>query len=136
MSAVNGVRTVEVEIRSGTTVFSASDTIVLDAVLTAVPADGLASTPGPVLRAPSPNPTRAGARLSFELPREGEVQLAVYDLAGRRVRLVVDGVRSAGAHEILWDGRDDDGARPARGIYFVRLVALGDVRTTKILLGD
>jgi uncharacterized protein YkwD len=136
LSPVNGARTVEVEIRNGATVFSASDTIVLDAVLTAVPADGVASTPGPVLRAPSPNPARAGARLSFELPRDGAVQLAVFDLAGRRVRLVWEGVRSAGPHEILWDGRNDAGTRPARGIYFVRLVALGEVRTTKILLGD
>ncbi len=136
LSAINGVRTVEVEIRNGTTVFSASDTILLDAVLTAVPGDGLAAIPGPTLRAPSPNPTRAGARLSFELPREGAVQLAVYDLAGRRVRLLSEGVRPAGAHEILWDGRSDVGTRPARGIYFVRLSALGEVRTTKILLGD
>jgi uncharacterized protein YkwD len=136
LSAVNGVRTVEVEIRSGATVFSASDTIVLDAVLTAVPAEGIASTPGPVLRAPSPNPARADARLSFELPRDGAVQLAIFDLAGRRVRLVSEGVHSAGAHEILWDGRTDAGTRPARGIYFVRLVALGEVRTTRILLGD
>lgn len=136
LSAVNGLRTVEVEISNGSTVLSASDTILLDAPLTAVPGDGLAAVPGPVLRAPFPNPSRSGARLTFDLPREGTATLAVIDLAGRRVRLLLDGVRSAGTHEILWDGRNDLGARPAWGIYFVRLVALGEVRTAKILLAD
>ena len=135
LPAVNGLRLVEVEIRNGTTVLGASDTILLDAPLTAVPDHGLATMPGPVLHAPFPNPTRSGTRISFTLPREGAVLVSVHDLAGRSMRVLLDEPRPAGLHELLWDGRTEAGEPLARGIYFLRLTALGETRAAKILLG-
>ena len=55
------------------------------------------------------------------MPRTGEVQLAVYDLAGRRVATLIDGVVEAGEHSIMWAGRDDRGQLVASGVYVCRL---------------
>jgi len=81
-----------------------------------------------------PNPGRSSATLSFSLPREGKVRLAVYDLKGALVRTLLEEKRSAGNHHIDWDGRDAQGRSVASGVYFYRLEALGMSRTQKGLL--
>ena len=75
--------------------------------------------------APSPNPTGVSTQLSFALPRQGPVTLAVYDMAGRRLRVLSSGPLDAGQHQVAFDLRDDGGRRLASGLYFVRLDAVG-----------
>ncbi len=81
----------------------------------------------------APNPFAAGSALRFSLPRATQVQLAVYDLAGRRVAMLRDGVMPAGEHAVEWGGLDDNGHRVAAGVYFCRLVA-GEARTVQRLV--
>ncbi len=74
------------------------------------------------LRAVRPNPFVASAAIDFALARPGAVELAVYDVLGRRVRRLAAGQRmAAGAQSIAWDGRDDAGRPAWPGAYFVRL---------------
>ncbi|MGQ0720591.1 MAG: FlgD immunoglobulin-like domain containing protein [Candidatus Eiseniibacteriota bacterium] len=68
-----------------------------------------------------PNPFGEGFRASFSLPARDRVRLDVYDVAGRRVRRLIDGERGAGRHEAVWDGRDESGRLVANGIYLLRL---------------
>jgi len=77
------------------------------------------------LARPSPNPARAGASLRFSLSRDANARLAIFDLSGRRVASLANGVLSAGDHELRWDLLSTDGARVADGLYFVRLEAEG-----------
>jgi subtilisin-like proprotein convertase family protein len=91
------------------------------------------ATPDDVLAAPGdlptalrlvgavPNPFNPQTELVFELPRAGQVQLDVYDLRGRHVRRLVDGLVLAGRHAVRWDGRDDGGRALASGVYLCRL---------------
>jgi hypothetical protein len=81
-----------------------------------------------------PNPGRSSATLSFSLPKEGRVRLAVYDLRGALVRTLVDEKLPPGEHRASWNGRDDLGRPAASGVYFYRLEALGMSRTQKGLL--
>ena len=85
----------------------------------------IADVPAPALLPISlrvvPNPARAGARVSFHLPRETHDRLAIYDGAGRRLRLLHEGTLAAGTHAMTWDARDGDGRRVAPGVYFVLL---------------
>jgi hypothetical protein len=74
------------------------------------------------LAPPSPNPFRGHAALRFGLSRAGEVRLEMFDVGGRRVRTLAEGMRSAGSHLVPWDGRDDGGRPVGAGIYFVRLI--------------
>ncbi len=79
---------------------------------------------GPQLRAAGPNPFTVSTSLAFDLPQAaGDASLEVLDLAGRRVRTLWRGPASAGAHAIAWDGRGEDGAKAAPGVYFARLTA-------------
>jgi hypothetical protein len=79
-----------------------------------------------------PNPFNPSTRLIFDLPRAGNVRLAVYDLAGRRVRVLVDEPRAAGRHEAAWDGIDDAGQRGGSGVYVARL-EVGNFRESRRL---
>ena len=62
------------------------------------------------------------------------VSLKVFDVAGRLVRTLVDGRRTAGAHSERWDGRDESGLNAASGVYFARMKAEGEVFTTKLVM--
>jgi photosystem II stability/assembly factor-like uncharacterized protein len=70
-----------------------------------------------------PNPFRDRVLVSFRLAAPSEVRLEVYDVAGRKVRALESGRRSAGDHEVRWNGRSDSGAEVANGTYFLRLRA-------------
>lgn len=86
--------------------------------------------------APAPNPLRAGnpARIEFALPREGPMRLAVVDVQGREVALLVDGPRPGGLQTIEWDGRGSGGRRLSPGMYFLNLVAADSRRSRRIML--
>jgi hypothetical protein len=70
---------------------------------------------------PSPNPVRASLTLRYALPRQANVRLAIFDIAGRRVRELRSGTEPGGAHAIDWDLRDERGAPVGVGTYFARL---------------
>ncbi|MEO5989718.1 MAG: FlgD immunoglobulin-like domain containing protein [Candidatus Eisenbacteria bacterium] len=96
-----------------------------------------ASTPGNVavgpeialasgLRGARPNPFSHSTELEFTLVRASEVELVVFDVLGREVRVLARGVRqSAGVQRMTWDGRRGDGGVAGAGVYFVRLGADG-----------
>ena len=68
-----------------------------------------------------PNPSIGTTALRFALPRADHVRLVLLDVAGRRVRTLVDGTMSAGPHDAAWDGRDASGALAPAGLYWARL---------------
>jgi|GEM_PF-6493474 len=71
----------------------------------------------------APNPFNPAVTVTFSLDRPGPVELAVYDLSGRRVRLLVHDPLPSGLHQVQWDGCDDHGRRQASGVYHARLEA-------------
>lgn len=82
-----------------------------------------------------PNPVNAGGTsLRFALPHRAPMTLAVYDVSGRLVKTLVNGVREAGEQAILWDGRGGDGRPAAAGIYLVRFRTTGHETTRRISL--
>ena len=67
-----------------------------------------------------PSPAPFGARgLRWTQDRADNVDLAVVDITGRRIRHLGSGVYAAGMHEMVWDGRDDDGRAVQTGAYFI-----------------
>jgi hypothetical protein len=69
------------------------------------------------LAAPWPNPVRGQTRIAYTLPQRGEVDMAMFDLAGRRVATVVQGTQEAGTHVAVWDARTLQGAPASAGVY-------------------
>ncbi len=102
------------------------------------PSSGLGSgdrTPdGFSLRPNFPNPFNPRTMLSYSLASPSRVQLAVFDVRGRRVRLLVDEAQSAGHYSASWDGRDDSGGPAGSGVYFCRVRVDGMEQRIKMAL--
>ena len=81
------------------------------------------------LYAAYPNPFNTRATICYALPCASEVMLEVYDICGRRVENLFDGVAAAGRHTADWEAED----MPA-GLYICRLSAGGQERSIKLLL--
>jgi flagellar hook assembly protein FlgD len=71
--------------------------------------------------------------LGFALSEKQDVNIDVYDISGRRVRTLQNGILSAGENRVHWDGRTDGGARVSEGIYVVRMSAGSQTLNTKIV---
>jgi hypothetical protein len=82
----------------------------------------------------TPNPFWTMTEITYALATRERVSLALYDLTGRRVRTLLDEDVAPGVHRTTWDGRDDQAQRVAAGVYYVKLVASGDERSTRIVL--
>jgi hypothetical protein len=82
----------------------------------------------------APNPFNPSTEIRFETVRPGDARVAVYDLQGRRVRLLVDEYRPAGPNTAAWDGRDASGRTVASGAYYVRLETRDGSDLLKIML--
>lgn len=81
-----------------------------------------------------PNPFAQSTTITLALPLRAPAHLAVYDLAGRVVRTLVDGVLEAGIHPITWDGRTDAGGAVAGGVYLAKLVSGGETSVRRVVL--
>ncbi len=68
-----------------------------------------------------PNPFRERTTIGYALGEAAPVRLAVYDVLGRRVAVLVDGFETPGQKTVAWDGLDERGERLAPGLYVYRL---------------
>ena len=75
---------------------------------------------GYALEQNSPNPFNPATRISFDLPKGGQVNLAIYNILGEKVEELVDGYLPAGRHSFTWQP-GNDGARLASGVYMYEL---------------
>lgn len=82
----------------------------------------------------SPNPFRDAARFDFSLPAQQQVDVRIYDVAGRLVRELSRGEWPAGSHSLFWDGLENDGSASRAGIFFVEIRAGSERRTAKLSL--
>jgi photosystem II stability/assembly factor-like uncharacterized protein len=81
-----------------------------------------------LLRQNYPNPFNPSTTIKFELPRVSHVSLAVYDVLGREVSVLVNERRDTGVHEVKFDG-----SNLASGVYFCRIQA-GEFAASKRML--
>lgn len=77
-----------------------------------------------------PNPFNPTTSIRFELAREADVTLAVYDVDGALVARIAEGRYPAGSHEVRWNATDARGTKVASGVYFYRLMS-GDTELTR-----
>jgi len=75
------------------------------------------------LASPKPNPFGKGTCISYGLPKESNIKLAVFDAVGRNVRTLIESSQPAGKYSIIWDGKDEQKQQLANGIYFIRMQA-------------
>lgn len=69
----------------------------------------------------SPNPFRSHTVIAYTTSHEGHVEIAIFDVRGRRVITLLSAAEAPGRHRFAWDGRDDTGKVVSPGVYFYRL---------------
>jgi C1A family cysteine protease len=89
---------------------------------------------GVVLAPPEPNPGRGGFAIKFELGRNEWTNLTVYDVTGRRIAVLHDGLTDPGPRMVRWDPGANGTAKPSPGLYFVRLETESEIHTVKLIL--
>ncbi len=83
-----------------------------------------------------PNPFTAGTTISFVIERPDYVSLRIYDITGREIIILVNEMKTAGAHTIEWDGKDATGQPVSSGIYLCKIVADGTLSTKRMIRGE
>jgi hypothetical protein len=81
-----------------------------------------------------PNPFNPSTQIGYGMPVAGQVDIAIYDALGQRIRTLVSGHAPAGYHRVVWDGRDDQGHAVTSGLYFSLMQAEGFRATHKLVL--
>ncbi len=93
------------------------------------------ATNWPVLHTNYPNPFHKHTSIEYELPEPASVQLVIFDVTGRRIRVLVNHtLQTAGRHQVAWDGTDEQARAVSSGIYFYSLKtdnANASINTTK-----
>jgi len=80
-----------------------------------------------------PNPFNPVTTISYELPKEVNISLIIYDISGKEVLTLYRGHKSAGYYDVQWDGLDGSGLKVSTGIYLCRFEAGEYGKTIKML---
>jgi hypothetical protein len=81
-----------------------------------------------------PNPFNPMTEIRFELAKPQQVRVTIYDVTGRRVKVLAEGHMQAGPHTRIWQGRDSAGRQVPSGVYYVRMVAGDKIDHQKVML--
>lgn len=81
-----------------------------------------------------PNPFNPETEIGYSLPEETRVTIKVYNIAGQIVKTLIDEVKPAGDHTIIWDGTNESSDRVASGVYFYRMETITYHKTAKMIL--
>jgi hypothetical protein len=77
-----------------------------------------------------PNPFNPTTSISYQLPKDINMSIRIYNIMGQEVRTLIDCKNMAGYHTVIWDGQDNNNSRVPSGVYFYTLQT-DDFRQTK-----
>ncbi len=80
-----------------------------------------------------PNPFNPSTRISYVVPKDGHVELKIFNVLGQAVRSLVDETMPKGSHSLVWDSTDDSGNSLSSGVYICRLRVGNQVQTRRML---
>ncbi|MDZ7860194.1 MAG: C1 family peptidase [Candidatus Krumholzibacteriota bacterium] len=81
-----------------------------------------------------PNPFNPITTIRFNVPRRSNVNISVYDVAGRLIRVLLDKEVEPGQREIIWDGTDFRGDKVGSGVYLCRMISDDFEKSSKMVL--
>jgi len=81
-----------------------------------------------------PNPFNPSTVISYSIAEASPVRIEVFNILGRRVRLLLDRALAAGSYEVMWNGIDDQGNPVSSGVYLYRITAGDYVASRKMIL--
>jgi hypothetical protein len=81
-----------------------------------------------------PNPMNPSTEIRFEMAEDGHARVEIFDVSGRRVETISDGLLTAGDHTMQWDGRGDDARGLESGVYLVLVTTKNGAVSSKVSL--
>ena len=81
-----------------------------------------------------PNPFNPNSTIRFDLPKDIDVSIIIYNLLGQKVKTIDKSQMNAGFHSITWNGTNNYGAQVSAGMYFYQLRTSDFVKTKKMVL--
>ena len=85
------------------------------------------------VNAPYPNPFNPAMTIEYVIPQESNVSLVIYDILGREVAVLQDGLLGAGAYQAMWDGRDKNGVMVGSGVYLYQFKGDEFIKQGKVM---
>jgi hypothetical protein len=82
----------------------------------------------------APNPVKSRVTICFDLAKAAGTRLQVYDVSGRLIESLLDEVRAAGQHQVVWNLAQDNDGRIPSGIYFIRLQVNGHQAARRVVV--
>ncbi len=89
---------------------------------------------GATMHPAAPMPFSDWTSVLLELQQDGSLRAEVYDMLGRRVKVLRDEFLAAGKHVLIWDGYWEDGRPAESGSYLLRAVASGEEITRRLMI--
>ena len=77
-----------------------------------------------------PNPFNPETVISYSTPKPAQIRIEIYNAIGKKIRTLVDDYVQAGQHQIIWDGKNDNGIQVSTGIYYY-IMQSGNFRSMK-----
>ncbi len=81
-----------------------------------------------------PNPFNPKTTIKYNIAKDSNVELVIYNIKGQKVRTLVNERKTQGEHSIVWNGQDDNGHNSATGVYFYRLKSGTHTSTQKLMM--
>ncbi len=81
-----------------------------------------------------PNPFNPVTTLRYDLPENGLVNITIYDMLGRQVKILVNQTQDAGYKSVVWNATNDYGKPVSAGIYLYQIQAGKYISTKKMVL--
>lgn len=81
-----------------------------------------------------PNPASRNSAFTYTITQNDLVDLSVFDIQGRLVKTLVNGVQNPGTHTVTWDGLDNSNNHVAAGVYFCKLTTADQEAIEKLVL--
>jgi hypothetical protein len=81
-----------------------------------------------------PNPFNPSTSIQFQVPKQSDVSIVVYDMLGQQVKSLFEASVQAGIYTVQWDGSNNSGLKMSSGSYIYRMNADGFVETREMIL--
>jgi len=81
-----------------------------------------------------PNPFNPSTIIEYQIPEAGKVEIEIYDITGRLVRMMENVNHSAGKYQMVWDGLNENGIKVASGLYLYSVKYQNTIHTKKMIL--
>ncbi len=78
-----------------------------------------------------PNPFNHSTNIRFNLTRESEIEIAIYNMFGQPIKTLADKIQNEGSHVVTWDGTNETDSNVPNGIYLCRMIKDGNVSQVK-----